>query len=102
MKGNMTQTQSIKAKAIRRFSSGCLTKWNDLRDRVTKNLASEFAGVLNSTALRQVVNEADALAATTGFPALFLPTLAQEKAYRAVEWETRQRLIRSRAISFAE
>src|SRR5687767_10272039 len=85
-----------------KFSTECLEKLHDLKERVTANLALEFAGVLNPGAVRRVVNEADALASITPFPALFLPTLAEEKAQNALEWENRQRLIRARSMAMAE
>jgi hypothetical protein len=104
MKGTQYMTGELTRRTIGvggRFAAECLEKLQTLKEKVAANLSSEFAGVLNPIAVRRVVNDAEALASTTPFPALFLPTLAEEKAQRALEWETRQRAIRSRSISFA-
>ena len=42
-------------------------------------------------ALRLALNEAEAVAWETGFPQLFFPILAAEKAQAAVAWDQRQR-----------
>jgi len=47
------------------------------------------------------VNEADALAADTAFPTLFLPTLAEEKARAVIRWQGKQRLLWAKNPSFA-
>ncbi len=54
--------------------------------------------------LRLALNEAEAIAWATGFPQLFFPTLALEKAQSAVSWHQRQRAVRRAAaeIAFAE
>jgi len=44
--------------------------------------------------LRQVLNEAEAIAWQTGFPQLVFPSLALEKARAAAIWENRQRTMR--------
>src|SRR5690349_8226503 len=76
-------------------------KQTTLKEQIAANLASEFAGALNSKLIRQVINEADALAATTPFPALFLPTLAEEKLRNASAWAARQQAIRERSQSWS-
>jgi hypothetical protein len=86
---------------FRRFSSACAEMLHQLKETITSDLASRFAGTLRPEFVRQVVNEADALAATTGFPALFLPTLAEEKVEFASEWQARQRLIQERSWRLA-
>src|SRR6185436_14526669 len=65
-----------------------------LKDSVIGALAREYAGTLQAELVQRAVNEADALAATTGFPALFLPTLAEEKVASASRWQTKQRALR--------
>lgn len=50
----------------------------------------------------QTVSEADSPAATTSFPNLFFPTLAEEKVRLASGWSNRQQQIRDRALAFAE
>ena len=86
---------------VRRFSSECLEKLGLLKSKVAANLASEFEGLIGSETLRQVVNEADALAAMTPFPALFLPTLAEEKARAASIWQARQQSILNHTTTLA-
>jgi hypothetical protein len=76
---------------LKRFSTACRAKFNALKSAITANLAEEFAGVLRLETTRQVVNEADALAASTPFPALFLPALAEEKVVFATRWQNKQR-----------
>ena len=84
---------------LKRFSTACLEKLNHLKEAVNQKLTDEFAGVLHPHTVRQVVNEADALAASTPFPSLFLPTLAEEKVLLASQWQSRQRAIQERFIS---
>ena len=72
----------------------------DLKRRLTRELANEFAG-LNRQLVYQVVNEADSLAATTPFPALLLPALAEEKVRTASQWAARQQLIREQTLVLA-
>jgi len=75
---------------IRPFSAACLAKFQELKEVVTGNLAAEYGALLPARQLQQVVNEADALAAFTPFPALFLPTLAEEKVLAAAAWNRKQ------------
>ncbi len=87
-----TPTTAI-SKSIRRFSGECSQKLTDLKDRVADQLAGEFRS-LSPRFVRQVVNEADSLAATTAFPALLFPALAEERVRNASDWAARQQLIR--------
>jgi len=87
------------ASGLKRFSTACRDKFNALKSTITANLADEFAGVLKLETIRQVVNEADALAASTPFPALFLPALAEEKVLIATHWQNQQRRIYDRSLS---
>ena len=86
--------------AINRFSSDCSAKLTKLKCRLAADLAHRFNN-LNGQLLWQAVNEADALAATTPFPALVLPALAEEKVRHASLWAARQRLVRERTIALA-
>jgi hypothetical protein len=86
--------------AINRFSSECSAKLAKLKSRIASDLAHRFNN-LNGQLLWQAVNEADALAATTAFPSLVLPALAEEKVREASLWAARQRLIRERSIALA-
>ena len=82
---------------LRRFSRTCLHKLNQLKEALTQEMAFQFAGTLGPELIRKVVNEADAIAASTPFPALFLPALAEEKVQQAWRWQAKQRLIESRS-----
>jgi hypothetical protein len=86
----------VSASGIRKCAASYQRTLAQLKDRVITELASQFAGRLDREAVRQAVNEADALAATTPFPALFLPTLAEEKTHGAFHWHVRQRQILGR------
>jgi hypothetical protein len=94
-------TQPNPTSGFSRFSTACREKIHQLKETITADLASRFGGTLRLEIVRQVVNEADALAASTGFPALFLPVLAEEKVVLASQWQARQRTIRERSFSFA-
>ena len=72
----------------------------DLKQRLARDLANEFTGV-NRQLVYQVVNEADSLAASTPFPALLLPALAEEKVRAASLWAARQQLIREQTLALA-
>ncbi len=90
------------ALGLQRFSAACLAQLDELKRRVTRQLSAEYGKSLGATLLGQAVSEADALAATTLFPSLFFPTLAEEKVRLAYAWSTRQRRIRERTMAFAE
>jgi hypothetical protein len=94
-------TQRNARSGFSRFSTACQEKIHQLKETLTADLASRFGGTLRPETVRQVVNEADALAASTGFPALFLPVLAEEKVVFASQWQNKQRTIRERSFSFA-
>lgn len=51
--------------------------------------------------LHLVLNEAEALARETGFPALIFPTLAREKAEALAAWNRRQQALRAPAFDLA-
>lgn len=72
-----------------------------LKARLTAQLAAEAAGALSAHTVRLAVNEADSLAATTPFPMLFLPALAEEKVRNALAWRTRQQAIHEHTLAFA-
>ena len=78
---------------LRPFSAACLAKLQELKEVVTGNLAAEYGALVNHRQLQQVVNEADALAAFTPFPTLFLPTLAEEKVLAAAAWNKKQQAL---------
>jgi hypothetical protein len=82
-------------------SAGQSEDFAALKERVTASLEEEFAATIGTRFILQVVNEAAALAATTSFPALLLPALAEEKARKASQWATRQQAIRHQAFTLA-
>jgi len=86
---------------IRRFSRACMDKMARLKDRLTSELTFRFGRSLETETIRQAINEADALAAQTAFPALFLPTLAEEKVTLASQWRARQRRLEERWLQAA-
>ena len=60
-----------------------------IKSRLVRVFAGVFAG-LSTPVIRQAVNEAEALAAATGLPHLFLPALAEEKVREARQRQVRQ------------
>src|SRR5262245_41284812 len=68
---------------IRRFPHDPSGVFAVLKERVAAALERDFATTIGPRFVRQIVNEATALAATTSFPALVLPALAEEKARNA-------------------
>jgi|SRR4051812_5444226 hypothetical protein len=89
------------ALSLRRFSNACLVKLNDVKEKISRQLMAEYGARLNPAIIRQAVLEADSLAATTPFPTLFLPTLAEEKVRSASAWNRRQAAIRDQTLGFA-
>ncbi|HMP82236.1 MAG TPA: hypothetical protein PKA41_05950 [Verrucomicrobiota bacterium] len=87
---------------LHRFSAACLDKLDQIKKRVTNQLAAEYGHTVSAKLLKQAVLEADSIASTTMFPGLFLPTLAEEKVQLAYAWSNRQRQIRNRSMAFAE
>jgi hypothetical protein len=72
-----------------------------LKERIATNLEKELAGTIGAALIRQIVSEAEALAATTPFPALLLPALAEEKAHNAAKWAVRQQTIHNPTFTLA-
>jgi hypothetical protein len=78
------------------FTETCLASCRKIIGRVQKTkraILKEFKNTFDSREhlLRLALNEAEALAWQSGFPQLFFPDLAMEKAQAAVAWETRQK-----------
>ena len=84
---------------FRRFSNECSESLVKLKEQIAAELTNEFARVLSPQLVRQVVNEADSLAATTPFPALLLPALAEEKVRTASAWAARQEVIYDQTLA---
>jgi len=72
---------------------------------IKNGLAREFGTALggHGQLLNSALNEAEALAWQTGYPHLFFPVLAEEKAVAVNRWAARQRRVRqaSREIALA-
>ena len=85
-----------------RYLTGiCLEKFQAIKDRVKEHLEKEYVEALDGTSIQQIINEADALAAYTAFPALFLPTLADEKARAVIRWQGKQKLMWAHSPGYA-
>jgi hypothetical protein len=94
-------TNTHSSSGLGRFSTACLNKLQELKKRLSAQLAVEYGNTINHALLRQAINEADSLAATTPFPSLFLPALAEEKVQLAYAWNSRQRAIREQTWALA-
>jgi len=91
------QSESI----LNHFTAVCREKIQSIKENIKNRLQAEFGNVLDAAKIQQVVNEADALATYTPFPALFLPTLAEEKALAVVTWQGKQKLVRASGLNYA-
>jgi len=67
-----------------------ISKAEQLKSALVKRFSKEYADVA-SRLVYQAVNEAYALASSTGEPLLVLPVLAEEKVQSAAAWSARQR-----------
>lgn len=81
---------------LHRFSAACVRAFQSLKEKISSELAARFAGV-RPEVFRLAVNEAAAVAASTSFPALFLPALAEEKVLLASRWEAKQQEIQQQS-----
>lgn len=89
------------ASSLQRFAAVCLNKLHELKARVTQQLAAEYGNSINPALLQRAVAEADSIAATTLFPGLFLPALAEEKVQLAYAWSNRQKAVRDQQLAFS-
>jgi len=81
------------------FPAACLDKLRELKTRVREHLDTEYGDSVHAGLISQAVHEADSLAATTPYPVLFLPTLAEEKVRSAAAWQHRQEAIRRQTLA---
>lgn len=88
------------------FTAVCATKLQSLKAKLVAKLTTEFSD-LHEALIRRAVDDADALAALTGFPQLLLPDLALEKVQSASHWNQRQqkllgnRIVRHEELAFS-
>jgi hypothetical protein len=70
---------------------------------IKNGLAREFGTTLggHGQLLKSALNEAEALAWQTGYPHLFFPVLAEEKALAVNRWAARQRRVRQASREMA-
>jgi len=80
------------------FTNRCLAACRKLLDHAKTVIVDEFRDSLrgNEHLLELAINEADALAWQTEFPALFFPTLAMEKVRAVATWQEHQQWLRTR------
>ena len=93
--------QGLAAFNMQKLPAGGVQQLNTLKARLTAQLTDEASGMLSPRTVQLAVNEADSLAATTPFPALFLPALAEEKVRTALAWQARQWAIAGQTLAFA-
>ena len=84
---------------LQRLSNQASAALSAYRQALFEVLSTTDAGDLPVSLLSQALNEAEALATLTPFPALFLPALAEEKITDARIWFERQRQIRDQEFS---
>jgi hypothetical protein len=101
MKTNNENVTENKVSAQSNFSDRCVASCRKLLaqlEEVKEQVVAEFRDRLDDHqhVLELAVNEAEALAWQTGFPQLFFPTLATEKARAVTGWYLRQQSIRER------
>jgi len=103
---NMNSTDNLTAWMGNAFVSACekscqriLAKVQEVR----KALGAEYRqGLRNHDRMLELAfNEAEGLARETGFPLLFFPTLAMEKADAVTSWDRRQRALRVASLALA-
>ena len=81
------------------FKSVCAASCRKIFEQIEKvkvRIVSEFREGLaeDQRLLELAVNEAEALAWQSGFPQLFFPALAVEKAHAILNWHSRQQYLR--------
>jgi hypothetical protein len=79
-----------------RCVASCRKLWAQM-ESVKAQVVAEFRDRLDNhqRLLELAVNEAEAIAWQSGFPQLFFPTLATEKARAITNWHLRQQSLRS-------
>lgn len=98
----LPETATFTDLAPRWISAECEAWLAEYREQILASLLTDAVDVTPSTLVEQAVNEADALASLTPFPALFLPALVEEKVAQVRAWNERQRRVLAESeVSFA-
>ena len=97
----MTKIEDGKSGSQMNFGVRCIASCRKLLaqiEDVREQVAYEFRDRLaeHKHVLDLALNEAEALAWESGYPQLFFPTLATEKASAVTGWHLRQQLLRQR------
>jgi hypothetical protein len=97
----MNRIETGKMETQMTFGVRCVASCRKLlaqMENVREQVASEFRDRLDEHkhVLDLALNEAEALAWESGFPQLFFPTLATEKARAVTGWHLRQQSLRRR------
>src|SRR5437763_1007296 len=99
MKTNNDNTNDLTSGPARStFANTCLATCKKLLARIEKirtGIAAEFRGQMEEHGhlLDLALNEAETLAWQTGYPQLFFPALALEKAQSVAKWHDRQQSV---------
>src|SRR5436190_22625328 len=91
------ETPWVKQNPLTVFCAACARKLIAEIQRIKLELVSQFRSTFagNERMLRQVLNEAEAVAFLTQYPQLVFPSLALEKLEGAVAWQRHQNEIRT-------
>lgn len=97
----MTKIEDGKSNSETNFGGRCVASCRKLLaqiEDVREQVVAEFRDQLedHKHVLDLALNEAEALAWESGFPQLFFPTLATEKASAVSGWHLRQQSLRQR------
>jgi len=76
-----------------------LAKIKELKEAIVSEFRERFAAP--EPLLRLALNEAEALAWDTDYPALLFPVLATEKAQAVANWQQKQLMVRGGHTAFA-
>jgi hypothetical protein len=95
---NQPESKVLSNNPVATFCLSCGRKLLAQIQTTKKELASQFRKAFsgNEQMLRVVLNEAEALAFSTGYPQLLFPTLALEKVESAAAWQRHQLEVRAR------
>jgi len=74
-------------------------QFTNIKNGLTREFGTALGG--HGQLLKSALNEAEALAWQTGYPHLFFPALAEEKALAVNRWAARQRRVREASREMA-